>query len=258
MPLVSVNGVRLNVAIEGDGPPLVLLHGLGSSIASLSAEIAHFQRHRQVIAIDLRGHGGSDRPARYTIQDHIADVLGVMDALDIEQFELLGRSMGSYIAQGVASAAPARVTSLVLVVPRAHASESSMTRLRRRLAAELQGRSLDEQRKILFVHMLAPWTPARTAALFAAAAAKPGDRLTEAEEEAAMAAVAVFDFRAVLPRITARTLVISGRHDWLNPPEEGAAIAALVPRARHVILERSGHLPVLEEKENYLSLIASL
>ncbi len=123
MPLIGVNGVRINAVIEGEGPALVLLHGLGSSIASLSAEIAHFRTHFRVVAIDSRGHGGSDRPPHYTIHDHVADVLGVMDAFGIETCALLGRSMGSYVAQGAASAAPARFNKLVLVVPRAQASE---------------------------------------------------------------------------------------------------------------------------------------
>jgi 3-oxoadipate enol-lactonase len=255
MPLISVNGVRLNVLIQGEGSPLVLLHGLGSSIASLGAEIAHFRPHRQVIAIDARGHGASDRPASYGMQDHIADVLGIMDALSIESCALLGRSMGSYIAQGIASSAPERFSNLVLVVPRPCASESSMIRLRRHHAAKLEGRSPEDQTRILLGAMLAPSTPSRKARLLAALAESSGARLSGAEEEAAMAATAPFDFRGSLPRITARTLVISGRHDWLNPPQEGAAIAALVPGARQVILEHSGHLPAVEETKRYLSLI---
>jgi len=104
--------------------------------------------------------------------------------------------------------------------------------------------------------MLAPATPARKAALLAALAENPAEQLSEAEEAAAMAAAGSFDFRSALPNITARTLVISGRHDCVNPPEEGALIAALVPGARQVILECSGHLPAVEEREVYLSLIA--
>ena len=105
--------------------------------------------------------------------------------------------------------------------------------------------------------MLAPATPARKAALLAALAGNAGAALSGAGEEAAIAATGAFDFRPALPRVKARTLVISGRHDWLNPPEEGALIAALIPQARQAILEHSGHLPVIEEREAYLSLIAA-
>src|SRR5271165_1379422 len=138
MAFMEVNGIRMNVAVEGQGPPLILLHGLGSTIAALSAEIGHFSRYRTVVAYDARGHGGSDRPAHYTMHDHVADLRGVMDALGIERSALLGRSMGSYIGQAAACAMPERFSHLVLVVPRAHAKESTMARLRRELAAELQ------------------------------------------------------------------------------------------------------------------------
>lgn len=256
MPIFDVNGIRLNVAIEGSGPPVILLHGLGSSIASLSAEIAHLRPFRRVIAIDARGHGASARPSSYRMEDHIADLLSVMDRLGIEQCALLGRSMGSYIAQGAACASPERFDRLVLVVPRAYAHESSISRMRRHLASELQGRDRQEQNRIMLSHMLAPATPARKAGLLAALAESAAARLSEAEEEAAMAAARAFDFRPLLSRIRAHTLVISGRHDWLNPPEEGALIAALIPNARQAVLERSGHLPAIEEREAYLSLIA--
>lgn len=255
MALVHVNGIRLNVEITGAGPPLVLLHGLTSSIASLRGEIGHFRKVRRVIAIDARGHGASDKPTHYTIEDHIADVLALLDTLEITRCALLGRSMGSYIAQGVATRMPHRVDDLVLVVPRAHAIESSMTRLRRTYAHELDGRSAEEQRRILLSHMLAPGTPKRTAALLAAMAANAATPLTQTEEAAAMAATARFDFRAHLPAVTARTLVVSGRHDKLNPPAEGALIASLVASARHVVLEESGHLPATEEPRRYLAVI---
>ena len=131
-----------------------------------------------------------------------------------------------------------------------------MARLRRELAAELQGRDRQEQSRIMLGAMLGPAAPARRTALLAALTENQAGQLSEAEEAAAMAAAGAFDFRPHLPRITARTLVVSGRHDPLNPPEEGALIAALIPGAQHVILEQSGHLPAIEERETYLSLIA--
>ena len=64
-----------------------------------------------------------------------------------------------------------------------------------------------------------------------------------------------FDFRPLLPRVTARTLVISGRHDPLHPPEEGQELAELIPGAQFVVMERSGHVPNLEEPERFLALV---
>ena len=256
MPLVNVNGVRLNVEVAGHGPPIVLLHGLTSSIAALRPEIDRLSISHRTIAVDSRGHGGSDKPPGYTLADHIADVVSLLDHLGLETTALLGRSMGSYIAQGVAIAVPSRISELVLVVPRVHAEESSVTRLRRELSAELRDKSPAEQRRIMLVAMLAATTDERKASLIAAMSASTVVPLTEAEEHAAAAAVTRFDFRPRLSTISARTLVVSGRHDRLNPPLEGELIASMIPRARQVILERSGHLPAIEEREAYLAAIA--
>lgn len=257
MARVPVNGIELNIEVEGTGQPVLLLHGLGSSIASLAAERALLRHARRVVAIDCRGHGASSKPSAFTIDDHVADLLGLMDALGLERADLLGRSMGSYIAQGAASRAPQRFGRLMLVVPRAHSAESSATRLRRRLASELDGRSPDQQRRILLAAMLAPGTPDRTARLLAAMGTPHATPLSAPEEAAAAKAIEAFDLRADLPRISAHTLVVSGRHDWLNPPSEGALIAALIPAASHVILEHSGHLPAIEQRDDYLGLVAS-
>jgi 3-oxoadipate enol-lactonase len=256
MPFMQVNGIRLHVVVEGSGQPLILLHGLGSSIASLSAEIAYFRSRCQVIVYDARGHGASDRPSEYGMQDHIGDLLGLIDALGIGQCALLGRSMGSYIAQGAACSAPDRFSRLVLVAPRASAREASLLKLRRCFATELQGRDRRQQSRFLLGKMLAPSTPSRKATLLAALSENPAEQLSDAEEAVAMAAAGSFDFRGVLTNVTAPTLVISGRHDLLNPPEDGALIAALIPGARQVILEHSGHLPAIEERKAYLSLVA--
>ena len=64
-----------------------------------------------------------------------------------------------------------------------------------------------------------------------------------------------FDFRPDLPRLDGPTLVISGRHDIFNPPEEGEQIARLLPRARLEVFEHSGHLLSWEEPEHYVEVI---
>ena len=75
---------------------------------------------------------------------------------------------------------------------------------------------------------------------------------TAAQTAAVRKAMENFDLRPQLPRISAQTLVISGRHDPLNPPAEGKVVADLIPGSRFEIFEHSGHVPRLEEREVYL------
>lgn len=257
---MHLNGIDLHVEQTGEGVPLVMLHGLTANIETMRAEINRLSRSRRVIAIDSRGHGRSDKPSIYTLTDHVDDVLGVMNALGLTQVDLMGSSMGSYIAQGVAIREPGRVNKLVLVTPKAHGATSSVARLLAQHAAELQGKSEAEVQAFLFGLAFAPTTSAQVRASMMASMqqqAAAGLMLTPEQNLAANRALEGFDFRPDLARVTAKTLVISGRHDALNPPEEGELIAGLIPGARFEVLEHSGHVPNLEEPERFFELIES-
>jgi 3-oxoadipate enol-lactonase len=77
-------------------------------------------------------------------------------------------------------------------------------------------------------------------------------KLSPEQFVAANKAVGGFDFRKDLPKIRAKTLVISGKYDGLNPPSEGKICASLIPDARFVEMQYSGHAPMYEEPETYL------
>ncbi|ADV66771.1 alpha/beta fold hydrolase [Deinococcus maricopensis] len=255
---MHVNGLHLHVHEAGRGEPLVLLHGLGSNVTALAPDIEHFARTHRVIALDSRGHGRSDRPAHYTLQDHIDDVVGVLDALHLDRVALMGSSMGSYVAQGVATQHPHRVGRLMLVTPKAHGQTSSSARFLAAHAAELAGRTPEQISAFLLDHLFAPTTPAsvrEAARAFAAEQARAGLTLTPEQQLAANRALEGFDFRAALPRVTARTLVLSGRHDPLNTVADGEEVARLIPNATFMVLERAGHLPALEDAAHLHTLV---
>lgn len=111
-----VDDVRLVCHISGasDAPALVLLHGLGDDGGTWEVVGAEFGRHFRVFAIDLRGHGLSDRPGAYSFELMRDDVLGVMDQLGLDQVNLLGHSMGGTVAYLIAEEEPGRIERLVL------------------------------------------------------------------------------------------------------------------------------------------------
>ena len=111
-------GIRLHYAEQGSGPaePIILLHGLSDSWFSFSSVLPLLSAQRRVYALDLRGHGDSDRPATgYHPRDLAADVVAFLDAKRIDRATILGHSMGSFVAQHVVSIAPNRVSRLILV-----------------------------------------------------------------------------------------------------------------------------------------------
>lgn len=112
------NGVRLRFAEQGraGGRAVVLLHGYSDSWASFAHVMPLLPDSLHAIAPDLRGHGGSDRPATgYAMRDLAADVVALMDARGVTRATVVGHSMGSIVAQQVALLAPDRVEGLVLI-----------------------------------------------------------------------------------------------------------------------------------------------
>ncbi|HEX7262897.1 MAG TPA: alpha/beta hydrolase [Candidatus Dormibacteraeota bacterium] len=119
MSRVEANGLGFEVADEGAGPPVVLLHGF--------PDTHHLWRHQvaaltgagfRTIAPDMRGRGGSDRPpdvADYSLQKIVADVTGIMDALGVERAHVVGHDWGAAVAWLVAMFVPKRVDHLVVV-----------------------------------------------------------------------------------------------------------------------------------------------
>ena len=112
-------GVKIHYAVQGRGDPVILIHGLYSSgrmnwdMPGTSALIA---KHFQVITLDCRGHGRSDKPeaANAYGTNMVEDVVRLMDHLNIKQARLAGYSMGGMISMKLAVTHPERVTAVVL------------------------------------------------------------------------------------------------------------------------------------------------
>ena len=129
-------GVRLHYAVQGNetGEPIIMLHGYSDSWFSFSRILPLLDRNYRVYVIDQRGHGKSDQPATgYALHDLARDVVAFMDAKGIKSATIVGHSMGSFVAQHVASMAPDRVQRLVLMGSSTTLRNESVKSLRRDL-----------------------------------------------------------------------------------------------------------------------------
>ena len=116
MPTLRVNGVDLHYETAGDGPPLLFLHGLGSSTRDWEFQMAEFAQSHRVIAMDVRGHGHSAKPpGPYTVKLFSQDVVALLRALNAVPAHIVGLSMGGMIAFQMAVDSPEAVRSLVIV-----------------------------------------------------------------------------------------------------------------------------------------------
>jgi pimeloyl-ACP methyl ester carboxylesterase len=115
---LMVNGLRVHYLDWGNpsAPPVVCVHGYTSSAQAFNAPARHFQGRFHTIAPDVRGHGESawSPTEAYHYHDQISDLGGVVDQLGLEQFTLIGTSMGGIIAMAYAAAHPERLLRLVI------------------------------------------------------------------------------------------------------------------------------------------------
>lgn len=117
--VARINGSSMRYRRKrGSGPPLMLVHGGGDSLEVWQTVVDQLPG-RDVIALDLIGHGGSDRPAdlNYDIESQHRYLVGFMDALDLDEVVLVGHSKGGAIVGGVAMRESERVLGTVLIAP---------------------------------------------------------------------------------------------------------------------------------------------
>lgn len=117
VPFAENENVRIHYEVEGQGPPLVLQHGFGSDMRTWEfyGYVKALAGDYQVIRIDARGHGESDKPHEpeaYELSRRAGDVVAVLDALGIERAHYCGYSMGGWIGFGLVQYFPQRLLSL--------------------------------------------------------------------------------------------------------------------------------------------------
>ena len=232
------------------GPPVLLLHGLGSSAADWAPQVSALAPRYRVIAVDLPGHGTSSLPARgLTIEGMAEGVAPLAPA----PAHVVGLSLGACVAIRLALQAPARVRSLTLV--------NAFARLRPRGPVDLARMA---HRLLLLgaapmptlaAHVargLFPWPEQH--ALFDAAVARLG-ATPRRGYAAAMRALARFDARGQLTAIRSPTLVVAGDRDRTVSLEAKLGVAAAIRGARVEVVPGSGHATPYDRPEAFNRLL---
>ncbi|MDR9830826.1 alpha/beta fold hydrolase [Vibrio sp. FNV 38] len=105
----------LNYKVQGNGEPLLLLHGLFGNLDNLGLLARELEKKFQVVSVDLRNHGKSFHSSDHSYSSMADDVLRLLDHLAIEQCIAIGHSMGGKVAMKLASAFPIRISKLVVM-----------------------------------------------------------------------------------------------------------------------------------------------
>lgn len=242
---VVVDGTRIRYVETGEGPPVVLLHGLGASIYSWRGVIGPVAAAGfHVVAFDNRGAGGSDKPATgYRAEELAALTVHFLDSLGLSDVVLVGHSMGGEIAALATLRAAGRVRGLVLVDAAGFGTHLPL--LARIARAPLIGRVLAGFRGRSGVAAALRSTYADPSRVTQADIDQYYAPVAEGDFGRALAGVAhQFDFGALAGRldsIRVPTLVVWGAEDRWIPATVGQRMALQLPHVAFVLVPGAGH-----------------
>ena len=243
---LQANGIQLNVQRSGEGPAVIFIHGLSSSMELWTALDQAKLAGRTLISYDLRGHGRSEQaPGAHTLKKHTADLAALLEALRIEQASLVGHSLGAMLAIELAATQPGKVRSLSLLSTTAgFPQETRNTLFEMASAATFGGMDsiADQLIGLSFRPAFCDANPKVVEAIRRSILSSDAASIV-----AATRMVAKADLRPRLGSLNCPTQILVGSEDRLTPPELAQELAGGIPGARLQQLPDCGHAAPVEQ-----------
>ena len=240
-----IDGSEFFYRERGSGPVALFIHGFPLDASMWIEQLVALSDVRRCVAPDLRGFGRSDpsiRPA-LSMDEHADDVADLLDVLGIDLVDLVGLSMGGYVALAFAERHPERLRSLALVDTKATADSKDAKAGRDRMAAKVvaQGREaiVADLMPVLVADTASTWLEGRVRQM-----------VTDTRVETMVAALEGMQQRpdrsSVLDEIAVPVAVIVGEQDVLIPPAEARTMAAIAG-ATVTVIPDAGHMSPIEQ-----------
>ncbi|HVO43558.1 MAG TPA: alpha/beta fold hydrolase [Aggregatilineales bacterium] len=242
------NTVALHFTEKGQGTPIVLIHGFPLSSAIWTEQQVALSDHYHVITPDLRGYGQSPAPdGPHSMDVHAADVLALLDTLNIPKAVIIGHSMGGYVTLAAWRLAPERFLGLGLVSSQAvgDTPEASQGRFQMAEAIFIKGSAAAADA------MIPRFFPASLPDDEAGIVEQVRNIILNTRAAGLIASLkgmaARPDSTPDLSGITVPVLILTGDNDQIIPPARAEAMAAQIPNVMLVNVEEAGHVPMLEQ-----------
>jgi len=246
----TVDGIRLAFTDEGDGPPLVLVHGFPLSRACWQPQIDTFRSSHRCIAPDLRGFGESEASEGPVTMDRYADdIAGLIEALSTGPVVLAGHSMGGYVALAFARRHPELLRGLVLVATRAGQDAPEVAAGRRATAEAVRAHGIQGVVDAMTPKMLAPDNSKKSLLKAVRGFMAPSSR--DGVVGALLGMAERPDAIPQLAGITVPTFIVTGDEDAIIDPAESQLIEQAIEGAQLQVIPDAGHFVALEQAEAF-------
>jgi pimeloyl-ACP methyl ester carboxylesterase len=238
---------------QGEGAPVLLVHGLGYTRQGWGPLRDLLARRYRVLSYDNRGIGESEiPPGPYSVAELAEDAVAVLEAAGAERAHVVGASLGGMVAQLLAAEQPERVQRLVLAgTTPGGAGAYPLPQQTLALMAEAPSLPPDVALRRFVENALAPGSPL-VDEVFAYRQRHPPDPAGWAAQAAAGAA---WDADGRLGRIAAPTLVLAGTADAVVDPRNAQLLVDAIPGAKLELIDDAGHLPFWERAEEFTALV---
>ena len=112
---ININGINISVKQAGTGPDMILIHGIFATKEIMNSLFDYYKNDYHVISYDFRGHGESDKPEKFVLEDYSKDLAAIIKYLNLDKPVVVGLSMGSYITLRTAELYPTILSKIVLI-----------------------------------------------------------------------------------------------------------------------------------------------
>jgi 3-oxoadipate enol-lactonase len=244
-----VDDAVLDVASDGNGDAIVLLHGFPLTREIWNSQWPELAKTHRAIRPDLRGMGRSNAPAGpYLMETLAGDLAAILDAMAIDRATIVGHSLGGFVAMAFARMYTERVARLALVCSRLAADSPEISGFRNDLADRIER-----------ANSIEPVVENYVPRLFSTASFEKDSDAVEraraiARSNSPRGAAAMLRGMAqrsesydIAGDLQMPVLIVAGAADKVVPLSEAQTMRAAFPAARLAVMERSGHLPMLEE-----------
>jgi 3-oxoadipate enol-lactonase len=255
---IKSNGLTFNCRIDGERGAWVLLsHGLATDLGMWDELTDALKDRYRVLRYDARGHGGSAATeGDYTLDQLVADAVGILDALGVAQAHFAGLSMGGMIGLGLMLDHPQRITSAVIADSR-HTTTPDFTAAWLARAEAVRTGGIEA----VVGSTVERWSSAGLAARNPAVVARMTRMVRNTSAlgyRGCAAALARLDYGHRLGEIRIPTLVLCGTEDHGAPPENTRQMHAMIAGSRFLEIDQAGHISNIEKPEIFNIAVARL